>query len=204
MKTMCLPNVVLASSSAWRAELLGAIGLTCTTHPPGLDESACEEARPVERAIMLASQKLSLVAPSYPDSLVLAADQVAHVDGKAFGKPRDPEEHFSMLCGLRGRSHELVTGVALSWQGETHEFHETTEIVFRDDLTDSEIQAYVNSGEGSGCAGGYQVERLGPWLISEVNGDWFNVVGLPIPRLVSELRKLGVGLEHVATRPTAG
>ncbi|MEE2752175.1 MAG: Maf family protein [Myxococcota bacterium] len=204
MQTISRPHVVLASSSAWRAELLGAVGLTCEMHPPGLDESACEEARPVERALTLARQKLALVAPLYPESLVIAADQVAHLDGRAFGKPRDAEEHFSMLCGLRGRRHELVTGVAISWRGDSRVFHETTGITFREDLRDSEIQAYVDSGEGRGCAGGYQVERLGPWLISEVSGDWFNVVGLPIPRLVGELRSIGMGLEHVATAGSVG
>ena len=204
METVSLPRIVLASSSSWRAELLAAIGLRCEMHAPGLDESTCQETRPIERALVLAGMKLEAVAPLYKDCLVIAADQVAHLDGLAFGKPRDTQEHFEMLCRLRGRRHDLVTGVAMAWKDDRRVFHVTTEIVFRDDLTDGEIQAYVDTEEGKGCAGGYQVERLGPWLIADVNGDWFNVVGLPIPRLVTELRNMGYGLEHVAINESAG
>jgi len=204
MQTGSLPRIVLASSSRWRAELLEAVGLSCELHPPGLDESACPERRPVERAVELAKAKLETVAQHYPGCLVIAADQVAHLDGKAFGKPRDQEEHFEMLSGLRGREHALVTAVAIQWKDSIKVFHEVTGILFRGDVTDLELQAYVQSGEGSGCAGGYQVERLGPWLIAEVKGDWFNVVGLPIPRLITELRELGVGLQHVAIPKAVG
>jgi len=193
-----IPDVVLASGSAGRQRLLEAAGIVCAVDPADVDEEACQTSDPIERATELARSKLEIVQERHPDSLVLAADQVAHLEGVTFGKPRSPEDHLEMLRGLVGKRHELVTAVALGWGSERVEFHEITGIRFRADITEAELESYVRQGEGAGCAGGYRVESLGPWLIQEVQGDWFNVVGLPIPRLVTELRRMGFRLDHVA------
>ncbi len=189
-----LPAVVLASSSPWRGELLRAAGIESVADPPGIDEDRVGAEDPVERALLLARAKLEAVLPRHPKALIIAADQVAHLDGIPFGKPGDPAEHRDMLRGLVGKEHELVTGVALGWGVVRREFFEVTRIRFRSDITEEEVCRYVAHGEGSSCAGGYRVESLGPWFIEEVHGDWFNVVGLPIPRLITELRALGFRL----------
>jgi septum formation protein len=173
---------------------LRAAGIESVADPPGIDEDLVETEDPVERALLLARAKLEAVLPRHPNSLVIAADQVAHLNGVPFGKPADPAEHRDMLRGLVGKEHELVTGVALAWEAVRREFFEVTRIRFRSDITDSEVRRYVLQGEGAMCAGGYRVESLGPWFIEQVDGDWFNVVGLPIPRLITELRAMGIRL----------
>ena len=198
MILMDIPDVVLASGSTWRQQLLEAAGISCFVDPAEVNEDACTGRNPVERASELARAKLNVVVVRHPGSLVLAADQVAQLDGVAVGKPSSPADHLDMLQGLVGKRHELVTAVAMEWNSQRVEFHEVTGIRFRGDISDAEISAYVRQGEGADCAGGYRVESLGPWLIEAVEGDWFNVVGLPIPRLVTELRRMGFRLDHVA------
>jgi septum formation protein len=174
--------------------LLRAAGIDSVADPPGIDEDRVGAKDPVERAQILARAKLEAVLPRHPMALVIAADQVAHLNGCAFGKPAHPAGHLEMLRGLVGKEHELVTAVALGWGEVRREFHEVTRILFRSDITEDELHRYVEQGEGAMCAGGYRVESLGPWFIERVEGDWFNVVGLPIPRLITELRTLGIRL----------
>jgi len=189
-----LPPVVLASSSPWRGELLQAAGIPSVADPPGIDETLVGADDPIEKAKLLAVAKLEVVLPRHPGCLVIAADQVAHLDGTPFGKPADAAEHLDMLRGLVGRDHDLVTAVALAWEGVRRVFVEGTRIRFRSDITEEEVRRYVAQGEGAMCAGGYRVESLCPWFIERVEGDWFNVVGLPIPRLITDLRDLGFRL----------
>ena len=189
MSTM--PDLVLASGSQWRAQVLKDAGIPCRVRVSGVDEEAIRDPDPVVLATRRAKAKMTAVALLEPDSLVLGVDQVAHLDGEIFGKPEDEEDHFQRLVSLRGRRHELVTGVAIGSGDELRVFHEITQIVFRSDLEDEEIRAYVATGEGRGCAGGYQVEQCGAWLIDRIEGDWFNVVGLPLLRVIGVLRELG-------------
>jgi len=142
------------------------------------------------RARLLARAKARSVAVIEPDAVVIGADQVCHLEGEVFHKPADPEDHMAQLRRLRGRTHELVTGVALVGPGVERLFDDRTTIRLRD-LSDAELGSYLRTGEGQGCAGGYQVEGVGAQLIEHVGGDWFNVVGLPVLRLISELRALG-------------
>ena len=95
---------------------------------------------------------------------------------------------------MRGRTHHLTTAVSLvSLEHQIHrKFYETTNIVFRGDLTDAELRAYVENGEAKRCAGGYMMERKGAWMIERIEGDWQNVIGLPIFPLLTELRDLNI------------
>lgn len=184
-------RIVLASGSRWRRELLESAGIPCDSRASGVDEHACTEHRPLALARELALQKALAVSEMEPDALVIGADQVMALDGQAFGKPADPADHLAQLKRLRGREHALIVGVALVGPGRRVVFDETTRVRFRADLSDAELQAYVDSGEGSGCAGGYEAERRGAQLIESVHGDWNNVIGLPVFRLITELRALG-------------
>lgn len=184
-------QLILASTSPWRRQLLASVGLGVDGVAPGVAEEEFSEDRPVERAIGLARLKAEAVAARSPGALVIGADQVAHLNGENFGKPKNPDDHLRRLRALRGRGHRLVTGVALIGPGIEVLFSEETEVVFRADLSDEELEAYVLTGEGSGCAGGYQAEGQGAALIERVNGDWFNVIGLPVHRLLGALRGLG-------------
>ncbi len=176
--------------------MLEDAGLACDAVDPSVDEEAIQAADPASLAVARALAKAEAVAARYPQALVLGADQVAHVGADVFGKPRDAQDHLARLRQLRDHAHTLVTGVALVGPGVRTTFREETRIHFRPDLTDDELARYVASGEGTHCAGGYRVEALGAWLIQSVEGDWFNVVGLPILRVIGALRQLGWDLEE--------
>lgn len=186
--------LILASTSPYRRHLLEAAGIKARTAPPNVDERAVQMSDPLALATELALRKARAVAGAHPDALVLGADQVAYdLENPAahFGKPLDPEDHRRRLTSMLGRKHALVTGIALVGPGIEITDHETSVIHFRGDIGGEEIAAYVASGEGSGCAGGYTVEGRGIFLIERIEGDWFNVVGLPLPRVMSLLRKHG-------------
>lgn len=189
-----MKRLILASSSPWRLAALRDAGIPCETVPPEVDEHLIINEDPVATAVARAEAKALDVARKHPDALVVGADQVAHLDGEGFGKPRDPEDWAARLHALRGRTHLLSTGVALVEGGEVETFVVSTAVRFRADLRDEELAAYIRSGEGAGCAGGYQVERRGAWLIEAIDGDWWNVIGLPILPLISHLRARGWGL----------
>ncbi|HJN73223.1 MAG TPA: nucleoside triphosphate pyrophosphatase [Myxococcota bacterium] len=183
--------LVLASTSPWRRALLERAGVPSEGVAPSVDERACGVTEPVELAETLALWKARSVAEQRPGALVLGADCVVHLDGRIFHKPRDAAEHRATLGELAGRTHDLVTGVALVGEGVERVFHETTRLRFRGDLSDEELASYVASGEGRACAGGYEIEGRGAWLCESIDGSWFNVVGLPVLRVISELRALG-------------
>lgn len=188
---MAGPTLVLASTSRWRAQLLEDAGIPCRALAPGVDEAAITAGSATALAAARAAAKAEAVAPLAPEAVVLGADQVAHLDGEAFGKPADAADWLARLRALRGRTHTLSTAVCLLGGGLRQERVVHSRVRFRADLADAELQAYVALGEAAGCAGGYMVERRGAWLIEAVEGDWTNVVGLPIFAVVEALRARG-------------
>ncbi len=182
--------LVLASTSRWRLKMLTDAGLVVRGVAPGIEERL-EGLDPVRNAIALARAKADAVAVREPFSIVIGADQVVFDGQEVFGKPTDPADHFRRLRSMTGRCHALVTGYAIVGGGETITGHARTEMHVRPDLTDDELRAYVATGEGSGCAGGYAVEGLGSFLFERIDGDFFNVIGLPLFDVVSALRSAG-------------
>ena len=190
-----MKRLLLASTSPWRQSLLRDAGIPCEAVSPAVDEDAVTAPDPVALAVARATAKALAVARRSPGALVVGADQVAHLDGIAFGKPRDREDWITRLSALRGRAHLLSTGVALAEGEEVECFVVTSAVRFRADLSDDELLAYVELGEARGCAGGYQVERRGAWLVEAVDGDWWNVIGLPLLPLIGRLRARGWRLQ---------
>ncbi len=184
-------NVMLASSSKWRASLLEEAGIPCESVKPDVEESEIVGKNPIDTARMRAEAKAQFVAAIHPERLVLGADQVIHLDGEAIGKPEDDVDWLARLQQLRGRVHLLTTAVALIQGGQVELFHVDTQVRFRADLTDEELRAYVEHGEARGCAGGYMIEKRGAWLVESIDGDWLNVVGLPVLHLIGRLRARG-------------
>jgi len=128
------------------------------------------------------------------DAVVLAADTLVFVDGVVLGKPSCREDAFNMLKALAGRSHTVYTGVALLRGGEIGEinaFVDSTKVYFRN-LTDTEIWAYIDTGEPMDKAGAYGVQDRGALLVHKVEGDYFTVVGLPVAKVASTLRDMGI------------
>jgi septum formation protein len=126
-----------------------------------------------------------------PGERVLAADSMVVWSGRAHGKPADRAEAERWLRELSGRWHEVMGGLALRERGEERTELAITRVRFRD-LSDADIQLYLDSGEWRDRAGGYAIQELGAMLVEEIQGDWFNVVGLPVPALL----RLAPGLLH--------
>lgn len=196
--------ILLASTSPWRLALLRDVGIPCAAVDPAVDESRVDAPTPEGLAVARARAKALAVARARPDALVIGADQVAHLDGLAFGKPEDEARWLERLRALRGRTHWLSTGVALAEGEQVEELVVTTGVRFRADVEDEELRAYVRWGEAAGCAGGYQAERLGAWLIEGIEGDWWNVIGLPVNALIGRLRARGWRLGGVIEGAAAG
>jgi septum formation protein len=196
-------NIILASQSKWRLQMLLDLGVTVTAQSSNVDESKHDAETAPELALLLAEKKAEAVWERNRDCLVIGSDQVAFTEIETFGKPQDDDAHFKRLCGLRGNAHSLVTAVVILYPSsveggltpEKISFSETTVVHFRGDVSDEEIWQYVRSGEASGCAGGYMVERKGAWLIDHIEGDYFNVVGLPLFAVIKALRTLGMRLD---------
>ena len=184
-------KVILASSSRWRLKMLHDAGIQCQAVTPDVDESAFHAPDPVSLAGLLAREKAVNVFAAHPDSIVIGADQVAHLDGESFGKPVNDEDHLNRLRMLCGREHQLTTGVCVLSKEFERAFSVTTGVRFRSDIEDFRMRAYVASREGSGCAGGYQIEGRGAWFIESLSGDWFNGIGLPVLHVVGVLRTEG-------------
>ena len=164
-----------------------------------MDESRILDPDPVRLAHLRAAAKAAAVV--VPDAIVIGADQVAHLGPEVFGKPKDPLDHGVRLRQLRGQTHTLTTAVAIAHAGAVRTLACQTRLRFRADVSDAEIDAYVATGEGSGCAGGYAAEGLGAQLIEQIDGDFFNVLGLPLLDVLGALRALGWRPDFRETRP---
>lgn len=191
-----MPKLVLASASPRRKELLGLLQLEFEVVPSEYEEIQPEtHPDPAELTIHLASEKARDVARRRPDALVLGADTLVALDNRLYGKPKGPENAARMLRELSGRTHTVVTGVALIPPGdgerEIHTLACQTQVQFRP-LDEAEIAAYAASGEPLDKAGAYAIQGFGAMFIQEIRGDYPNVVGLPLTPLVPLLRRLGI------------
>jgi septum formation protein len=170
-------GLILASSSPRRRAILEQLGVGFRVVAPEVEELT--EGEPSELVVENALLKLREV----PGERVLAADSMVVWDGRAHGKPADRAEAERWLRELSGRWHEVVGGLALREDGEERTAVEVTRVRFRD-LSDADIELYLRSGEWADRAGGYAIQELGAMLVEEIEGDWFNVVGLPVPALL--------------------
>lgn len=190
----------LASQSPRRRQLLEAAGFSLTIVPADIDETRQEGETPTHLVERLARQKAEATRGSLAgratEDVLLAADTIVWTeDGDVLGKPVDEKAACAMLQELSGRTHHVSTGVCLMHLDPTakalatRSFVKTTRVSFFD-LTDEEIRAYVASGEPMDKAGAYGIQGRGRLLVSGIEGDWANVVGLPVARVVRELEAL--------------
>jgi len=182
-------KLVLASASPRRRELLGLLGLEFDVVPAGVAEIS--DGDPPVIVVENALRKARAVADSRPGSVVLGVDTDVVCDGRLLGKPGDDGDATARLRALAGRTHEVLSGVALIAGGREESDLVRTAVTFRD-LDDREIEAYVATGEWRDRAGGYAVQGLGSALVERIEGDLSNVIGLPIPvlsRMIAELQE---------------
>ena len=181
---------VLASKSPRRKELLGNIGINAQIIPSSVDESPYKKLPPEQMVKELAMLKACDVARSLRgNTVVIGADTCVCIGGKVFGKPQNMAEAEEMLRELSGKTHEVFTGFCVynCKDGTAVSRAEVTHVTFRV-LTDSEIKAYVKTREPMDKAGAYGIQKRGALFIEKIEGDFFNVVGLPLCSLASALK----------------
>ena len=186
-------KLILASSSSRRAEILADAGLPFTVLSSAVDESLNPGETPAALVQRLANAKADLVtARAVGPAIVLGADTVVVLDDKILGKPRSTEEARHMLQQLSGRTHSVLTGVALVRlpDGERRQFTESTLVHFRP-ITEEELSSYLATEEPYDKAGAYAIQGQAGRYIPRIEGCYFNVVGLPLSHVLSELKTLG-------------
>ena len=174
-------SLVLASASPQRRAILEQLGISFTVEPASIDELTSGDPRHV--VIENARRK----ARAVDGELVLGCDTEVILDGHVFGKPSDEAEARTFLQRLSGRTHEVYGGIVLRHGGEEQSSSSVTKVRFRR-LEADEIETYLKTGEWGGRAGGYAIQGRGSALVDSIDGDFWNVVGLPVPELVRMLK----------------
>lgn len=176
-------DIVLASGSPRRKELLASAGIPFRVVVSDADEIAPEDMAPAEVAMSNAQAKALAVACELPaSSTVIGADTIVVLDGHIFGKPLDGQDAVRMLHQLSGRTHQVITGVCVVREGASETFAETTNVAFKP-LSDEEVDNYVATGEPLDKAGAYGIQGGAGAFVDHIDGDYDNVVGLPVKRL---------------------
>ncbi|MEO6655803.1 MAG: Maf family protein [Pyrinomonadaceae bacterium] len=180
-----LPKLILASGSPRRSEILASVGWKFTKHVADIDESEHEGELPEDYVERLAREKAQAVASIYPGEIVLGADTTVVVEEQIIGKPIDLADARRMLKVLSGKWHEVLTGIAVVQNGESRSDIQRTRVKFAA-LTDEEISFLAERGDPLDKAGAYAVQAQAALFIEGIEGDYWNVVGLPV-RLAYEL-----------------
>lgn len=178
-------KLVLASQSPRRSEILKNAGIDFTVRVANADETIPNGTKPQEAVVFLAARKAMAVERA-EDELVLGADTVVVLDDKVLGKPKDRDDAYNMLKSLSGRVHSVFTGVCAIGNGVSVTFAEETKVEFMT-LTDEEIYTYINTNECYDKAGAYGIQGLASKFIRGIEGDYFNVVGLPVNRIYEKI-----------------
>ncbi len=181
--------VVLASQSPRRRQLLSLIGIAHDVRPANIDESYFAGEEPRAHALRLARGKAEAIAA--PDAVTIGSDTIVILDGELLGKPADADEAATTLRRLSGRTHTVITAVAVHWRDRLVADAEEVTVTFRS-LSDAEIADYIATGEPRDKAGAYGIQGYGATIVDRVDGDYFAVMGLPLNRLTRLLESLGL------------
>jgi septum formation protein len=186
-------TIVLASASPRRSELLQRLGLNFIVDASEYRESDHAGLEPRELVRRISSEKARKVATRHKDAVVIAADTLGVVGTRVIGKPNTPFEAVNMLKDISGKSHLVITGLTVvdTDTGKIVTRIVETKVYFRD-LSAEEIHAYVDTGEPLDKAGAYAIQGLGALLVEKIEGDYYNVVGLPLCTLAVVLREFGI------------
>lgn len=187
-----MKNIVLASASPRRREILENIGLKFSIAVCDADEDSIDKSIPVNLYVQeLALLKSGAAAKlDIDDALIISADTVVYLDGEIMGKPKDCEDAKRMLKKLSGKAHSVFTGICVTRKKDLYSVCavEETKVVFKD-LTDEMIERYVQTNEPCDKAGAYAIQGKGCVLVDSICGDYYNVVGLPVSKLCDVLKK---------------
>lgn len=184
-------NLILASTSPRRQELLKQVGIDFSVKVSDIDESNVTIINPVEKVQQLAYLKGKSVHTKHDNEIILSADTIVVCNNIILSKPSNKEAAYDMIRTLSGHKHEVYTGVAIRSALEETVFVEKTEVQFWP-LEDKEIARYIEADEPYDKAGGYGIQGMGALFVKRIIGDYYNVVGLPLSRTVRELRSFGM------------
>ncbi|RPI33241.1 MAG: septum formation inhibitor Maf [Nitrospiraceae bacterium] len=188
-------KIILASASPRRREILGITGLKFSVDASEYEEDMELGLKPHQLARFLSAEKAKAIASKYPNALLIAADTFIVFKDKLLGKPHTDEEARRMLVLLNGRSHSVITGFTILDTKTKKKLSRSveTKVYFRK-MTEQEIESYVRTGEPLDKAGAYAIQGIGAVIVKKIEGDYLNVVGLPLNSLIEALRKFGVAV----------
>ena len=181
-------KIILASASPRRRELMAHISTNFQVIPSNVEEIVPENISPLEQAEYLALIKAKDIAKDYPENIVIGADTCVIAENMVLGKPKDKADAKKMLNMLSSKVHQVVTGCAICNGEKTVSFSNITDVEFYD-LSQEEIEDYINTDEPYDKAGGYGIQGKAAIFVKAIKGDYFNVVGFPIAQLNKELKK---------------
>ena len=188
-----MKTIILASGSPRRKELLEKIGLKFEVELSNCDENISSKLRPHELAKSLSFEKANVVANNHKNALVIAADTFIVFEEKILGKPHTETEAKKMLETISGKPHSVITGFTIIDTEDKKTLSESVETkVYIRRLTPNEIDAYIKSREPLDKAGAYAIQDLGSVIVERIEGDYFNVIGLPLSALTESLKEFGV------------
>ena len=198
-------RVILASASPRRKEILERLSVKFEVMVADVDENAEVTKEPSNYVCKTAKKKADAVAKKLADKdkknlIIIAADTAVYCD-KILGKPKDKDQAEGMLRMMSGKTHQVYTGVAIisydkNGQADAFDFADKTDVTMWE-LSDYEIDQYIASGEGFDKAGGYGIQGQAAWFIKKINGDYLNVVGLPVSRIHQELKIRGIDVDDI-------
>ncbi len=190
-----MKTIILASASPRRKELLEKIGLRFEVEPSNYEEDMPSALEPHEFAQKISLEKAKVVASKHKNAIVIAADTFIIFGGQILGKPHTEKEARKMLETISGKSHSVITGFSIIDTGTSKTLSKSVETkIYIRKLTLAEIDAYVKSKEPLDKAGAYAIQGLGSVFVEKIEGDYFNVIGLPLSALTEALKEFGINI----------
>ena len=185
--------IILASASPRRKELLEKIGLKFAVEPSDSEENTDAGLEPHELVRQISINKAKTVAAGYKNAIVIAADTIGVIGNKILGKPHTPNEAVKMLSEISGQPHLVITGLTVLDTATNKSISRTVDTtVYIKKLTGREIDAYVRTGEPLDKAGAYAIQGMGAVIVERIEGDFYNVMGLPLQALTEILKEFGI------------
>ncbi len=184
-------KIILASGSPRRKMLLKSLGVEFESVVPNTDETYDGELSPEEIAKHVSKNKANEIVGKYQNSAVIAADTIVVIRDEILGKPEDKKDAYIMLRKLSGSWHEVITGICILYQNKQTLFSERTRVHFKE-LDDDFINWYIKTNEPMDKAGAYGIQGFGAVLVDRIDGDFYNVMGFPISKIMGELKKLDI------------
>ena len=184
-----MKRIILASKSPRRKELLAVCGYDFECLPSDVDETINEDNDLVEEIKKLSRRKAEAIFNDNKDAIVVGGDTIVVLNNKILGKPKDRKESKEMIKALSGNTHQVITGICIMSSEDVYEDYTVSNVTFME-MSEEEIDEYVESGEGDDKAGAYAIQGIGAKFIKNIDGDYYSIMGFPLNKVYTYLRKL--------------